>query len=276
MGKQNIIVNRSNMSFTSVNRLNVILKTPEFINKEIAIKMLSINFSWFNITALFGNQNISYLWNGVQFDITVKEGFYEIDDLSTYFATQMILNGHYLLNGDGNKVVYVSWSVNPTYYTTSFHVAAIPAVLPTGWSDPLGVITGTAYTPQLVIPTGTGELLGISAGTYPAAVSITDVFFDGDITPNASPVEVINIGCNLASNDLQNTNFIHSFVTSGKFGSRQHERFPEPSYYSITNTKEKFIELSFVDQENRALQIRDRGIHVELSIRDAPIPDRVG
>src|SRR6202034_1061508 len=77
----------------------------KFSRCEVALSETFLFYSWYNITAAFGNNTFSYGYptgnggdaNGyIFFTVVIPDGFYSIDDLSSYFVANQIFNGCYV------------------------------------------------------------------------------------------------------------------------------------------------------------------------------------
>ncbi len=90
MGKT-IILNTSNIVENS-NNTKLVYNFPSggyyFKNDMIALQSVYQFFSIFNITSDYGNNSFSYVWfDGVEYSITIPDGYYEISDLNSYFQS---------------------------------------------------------------------------------------------------------------------------------------------------------------------------------------------
>ena len=98
-----IVLNQSNVSkynnFTyEYNFINSGIDFPE--GSEMAIKQITIPYSWYNITASLGNNVLTYYLpnsSNVQigYSTTIPDGFYDTAELNTIMQSTMKTNGHY-------------------------------------------------------------------------------------------------------------------------------------------------------------------------------------
>jgi hypothetical protein len=99
----NLIINSSNVSNT-LNNLYVYnfikgsFEIPE--GAEIMLTSFQIPYSWYNISALYGNNkmtiNFPYLATTYTMNITFPDGFYTTTDINNYIQLQCLNNGLYL------------------------------------------------------------------------------------------------------------------------------------------------------------------------------------
>ena len=107
MGKT-IILTTANIEENS-NNTKLVYNFPSggytFKNDMIAVLSIYQYFSIFNITSDYGNNTFSYVWfDGIEYTITIPDGYYEISDLNSYFQSIMIANTHYMTNSAGQFI----------------------------------------------------------------------------------------------------------------------------------------------------------------------------
>src|SRR5271170_2320079 len=64
-------------------------------NFKCALESCSIWYSWFNISADYGNQSFRYNNGSTWKTITITPGLYALRDINTYIQAQMEINGDY-------------------------------------------------------------------------------------------------------------------------------------------------------------------------------------
>ena len=109
MGKT-IILTTANIEENS-NNTKLVYNFPSggytFKNDMIALQSVYQYFSIFNITSDYGNNTFSYSWfDGIEYTITIPDGYYEISDLNSYFQSIMIANTHYMTNSAGQFIYF--------------------------------------------------------------------------------------------------------------------------------------------------------------------------
>lgn len=206
---------------------------------RMTISQLSIPYSWYNITAAFGNNQFQYRFvdkAGVEHKhtVTIPNGHYDTTTLNAFLQYSMIKNGHYLVDQFGNYKYYLEFVWNLAYYRTQVNAYVLPNALPAGWTNPAGVISfvgAGAFTSFQLILTDTGrtnggsgsgagqrslfvffgfyELGQTSPPTYPISRSIpvngtlVDTSTLGELTPEVRIAHSVSITCNYVQNPLR-------------------------------------------------------------------------
>lgn len=245
---------------------------------KVAISNISLFYSWFNISAAFNNNFFQYTFtdNGgtTTYDVNITNGYYTIAQLNSFLQSVMIANGHYLVNGSGQFVYYLEILENATAYAIQLNAFAFPTALPVGFTNPSGVtFPAVASTPQFIIPplaTSTfTTLLGFAPATYPAAIQATTFSAISTTTPKTTPVENILVRCSLLNNQISNpSDVIYSFNAAGTaFGNLINAAPYQFLYLSVNDGYYSNIELQFVDQNYRAININDPSVVIQLAFK---------
>lgn len=259
---------------TKNNELRLKLPFPQTLaGKDVALGNLMIYYSWRNITAAFGNNTgVSYILNGTTYNITFPDGYYSVADISGYIQARMRDNGHYLVDSNGDTVYYISLVENAVYYAVTLTSTKIPAVLPSGWSNPAGLALNGA-TPYLNITNQLfGNLIGFAIGTYPAApIAGTATSLNSTLTPVISPVSTVNVCANLVNNYEYNTypDVIYSFNSTVEYGQQIIISPQNLFYFPVIGNKFSEIVVILKDQDNRDLGVLDVNMTVTLILRDS-------
>lgn len=253
-------------------------------NKEIAVSFISVPYSWRNVTAAQGNNTFSYDFpNGAGFDtvnVTVPDGFYEIDELSAYMQFVMKQNNHYLIDSSGLTpvdVYYASWRSNAIYYTTTFTLTPVPTAAQAAaasLAQPAGAtwaFPAAATTPVLNFANEEfNKLLGLTinyqAPTGGSAAVLTEQ--NGDLVPFISPTTSINIDCNMVNNTIQNNQTLFSFSPTVGYGSNIVYNTPYPLFYRLVDGGYSEITMTFRDQRGSLITIVDPDIQIGVVIQD--------
>jgi hypothetical protein len=249
--------------------------TTSFKNDQIALSNINIYFSWFNITTQYNNNFFQYIWTdgggGYTYDVLIPDGAYEISTLNAYFQFIMVQNGHYLVDDQKNFVYYAEIVLNPTFYAVEIKTYPLPTALPTGWTNPAGVMfPAVASTPQVIIPsTNIRTLLGFDAGTYPSAVQSTAYNVLSQNTPQVATVQSVIILCSLLNNSLTNPNtFLYSIAPSNtQFGQLISVAVPELIFTDIVSGSYDSFEITLVDQNYVPLVVKDNNLIIQLVVR---------
>ena len=271
-----IILNSTNIVPNSGNS-NFIYNFPaggtQFKNDEIALSNISMYYSWFNINqALYNNNVFNYIWLGTTYVVTIPDGNYQIKELNDYLQWVMIQNGHYLVDGGGNYVYYLELILNVSRYAVEFIASPIPTALPSGWSNPAGLVfPATATTPQIQILSTNNfyKIIGFNAGTYPTPTQSTIYSKLSDTAPQVSPINSIIMECNLINNNLAlPSKLLYSFtIQNVAFGDVLNISVPEFSWNDIADGFYDRIQIELKDQNLNSIQINDSQIVILLCIK---------
>ena len=276
MGKT-IILTTANIEENS-NNTKLVYNFPSggysFKNDMIAVLSIYQYFSIFNITSDYGNNSFSYVWfDGIEYTITIPDGYYEISDLNAYFQSIMIANTHYMTNSAGQFIYFLEFLVNTSRYAVQINSYPLDTtiqstnnyILPTGatWSVP-----ATSTLSQFNInTTGFGEVLGYEIGSYPdTQVGSSTISFLSSKAPQVTPYSSILVSCNLVNNRaVIPSNILTSYTPLGtSIGSLFTS---EPNYLQFADVEDgqyTQLVLEFRDQLSRPIVIRDPNMLITL------------
>jgi len=251
-------------------------------HSKIALASITMYNSTPNISALNNNNTFQYRWiTGVDYTVTMPDGFYEISDMNNFLHQTMLNNGHYLTEiSTNNAVWFLTMSVNTstykidllsfpminTVYTSALYTTPVPPSPIPPWSVP-----ATSTNPQFVIPnTLFTNVLGIAAGTYPAAQNNTLITTSSStFAPQVNPLSSYLVKCNLVNNPYGIPNsLIYSFPPSGSFGQ---QFVVAPNEYSFIDAQDGFynsMRIEITDQNDRPTVILDSNINILMVITD--------
>ena len=276
MGKT-IILTTANIKENS-NNTKLVYNFPSggysFKNDMIAVLSIYQYFSIFNITSDYGNNTFSYVWfDGVEYIITIPDGYYEISDLNSYFQSIMIANTHYMTNSAGQFIYFLEFIVNTSRYAVQINSYPLDTtiqstngyILPSGatWSVP----ATTTLSQFNVNTSGFGEVLGYEIGSYPdTQVGSSTLSFLISKAPQITPYSSILVSCNLVNNRaVIPSNILTSYTPLGtSIGSL----FTfEPNYLQFADVEDgqyTQLVLEFRDQLSRSIVIRDPNMLITL------------
>ena len=109
-------------------------------SSRITVTNFSVPFSWFNITAAYGNNTFNLVWydgaGTTTYAITIPDGFYSLSVLNSYLQWWCLQHGLYLVNPSGQNVFYVEFVTNKTIYRDQINCYQLPTTVgaPVGWS----------------------------------------------------------------------------------------------------------------------------------------------
>lgn len=243
-----------------------------FNDKELAVAGVMMYYSWPNIhSSKYSNNTFSYKWiDGSTNTVTLPDGFYDASSLNAYLQSVMVTNGHYLEDDSGNYVYYLEILENSVYYAIEIVCYAVPAALPTNWTNPgAWAFTGAAVTPQFVFSGNFCDVIGFTAGTYPTVTQTTDYSTTSDNTPQITPVSSVLMSCDIVDNVYASPNsIIYAFSPDVSYGSMIKVQPSEFSWIDIQSGAHSSVTIEFLDQAYRRIPIKDKNIVVILAVRD--------
>ena len=274
---ETIILTTANIEENS-NNTKLVYNFPRggytYKNDMIAVLSIYQYFSIFNITSDYGNNTFSYVWfYGIEYTITIPDGYYEISDLNAYFQSIMIANTHYMTNSAGQFIYFLEFIVNTSRYAVQINSYPLDTsiqssngyILPSGatWSVP-----ATSTLSQFNVNTsGFGEVLGYEIGSYPTSqVGSSTLSFLSSKAPQITPYSSVLVSCNLVNNRaVIPSNILTSYTPLGNsIGSL----FTfEPNYLQFADVEDgqyTQLVLEFRDQLSRSIVIRDPNMLITL------------
>ena len=167
INKSNVVNNGKNSRF----RYQFSQTMSIGLGDQISLVSAEIPYSNFNIMSQFANNQFSYNHPaGGSWNVIFPDGFYTIEAMNYYLQQVMILNGHYLVNGDGDIVYYLKLSTNQNRYKIQLDCFVVPSTLPTTWTNPasfnLTLYGGKTF--NFIFSSGQKfqQLLGFTDGNY--------------------------------------------------------------------------------------------------------------
>lgn len=272
LNSDNLVSNNFNNTY----RYNFPQGAVKFKDTKVALKKLTIYYSWDNITQAYNNNTFDIIWpigaGTSTYSITVTDGFYDIPTLNSYMQQFFITNGLYLINASGDYVYYAEFVTNSTYYSIQFNAYPIPTALPAGWSQPSNWpgYPAVGYTPQLVVSANAfRSITGINAGTYPSPQQTTNFSKLSDVTPQVSVVQSVLVTCNLLNNRyaLPNTVLDSFSPANAAFGTVIDYQPPEHTYVDVGDGNYPYFEVIFYDQNFNQFTINDTNLVIILVMR---------
>jgi len=195
-----IILNKTNIVNNGKN--NVLEydfpSSVQFKDTYIAVKSVSMYYSWYNISQSLGNNTFSYTWysgSGTETThvIVIPDGMYEVTNINTFLQSKMIENGHYLIDNTNNKnIFFLELIVNPTRYAVQINtyqfkylnnaaVVSAGYVLPSnfnhGDSGAFPSSTAHYFNPKISMASKFNDIVGYSS-TF-----VSDLNINGGYTP---------------------------------------------------------------------------------------------
>ena len=206
------------------------LKNP---NKNIALANLSIYYTWKNVKSDYNNNKFKIsapTWNDT-FD--VPDGSYSIAALQSYF--EYIIKKHETIANISPVLIYVNEINNRIVFKIK-----------------------SGYKLELLSKERM-RLLGNLSDTI-------DGDKNSELVPKLESVDLVLVHCNLVNNSYQQASkVLFTFVPNKKYGQLVTVSPETLIMLKTVNTAFSFIEIWFMDQDNRPLEIED-SVNISLII----------
>ena len=294
-----IVLNTNNVVQDGTNN-SLVYNFPNsvsFPHHEIAVQSIDMYYSWTNINSspLMNNKFRYYFPTNVlgvynTYNVTLPDGLYQISDINAYLQSQMIANGTYLIDNNGQNVYYIELVLNPTQYSVQLNLFPIPTSLPTGWSLPSNYQAGGLPLP----PTIAGFSVQPSSGTsnfyqiigFPSNFNITPVasltisFTSSqyNLSPEVQPNPCLFLSVTGIANKyaIPNT-IIFSIAPNVSFGALINIQPPQFSWNTLLGGTYNQFKVQFLGSDYKPIKLLDPNITIVLVIRDteAEIPSEV-
>ena len=250
-------------------------------NTECMVSSAQIPYSIFNITTAYNNNRFrlsfptgSLATSYTDFNITIPDGFYTIDDFNSYLQQYAITNGLYLINNNGDNVYYTpAFYLNTVSYAVQMLLYTVPRSLPSGWTQPSNWIGYSTFssdrTPHVhILATSKfGDYIGFNTGVYPTpTLRTTDYSVLSNKTPIGSYVNSIIIHCSLINNPVVSpSDIIDAFqIVDTKFGSNINYQPSVEKYVRLTKGSYNSMIITLTDQNNNPINLLDNNILITL------------
>lgn len=280
-----LVINNSNVVNTNTNAtyeykfIGGGFSVPD--GMECMVSSAQIPYSIFNITEAYNNNRfrLSFPTGALSttytdFNITIPDGFYTIDDFNSYMQQYAISNGLYLINNVGENVYYTpAFYVNAVSYAVQMLLYTVPRSLPSGWSQPsnwIGYSTWTTdRTPHVhILATSRfGDFIGFTTGIYPTPIlRTTNYSVLSNKTPIGSYVNSIIIHSSLVNNPVVSpSDIIDAFqIVDTKFGSNINYQPSVEKFVRLTKGTYNSMIIYLTDQNNNPLTLLDNNLLITL------------
>lgn len=255
-----------------------------FKNNSIVIDGANLFYSWYNISAKYGNNQLQYKWldaSGLSTNthtINIPDGFYTVSSLNAYIQSVFVTNKHYLVNSITNKNIFLLEILeNSTFYSIQMNAYTITQAYLTSqsWTIPSGatwtISSLITFMPQFIINQNAfRDLIGFSAGNYPANGVNTGVTYSSlsTVCPQLSPVNSLIVRCNLVSSDYSiPTDVLTSFHINANWGEVISFNPSNANPIKIRDGIYERIEVTICDQDFKDISIIDPSMVIRLLIQ---------
>lgn len=272
-----------------------------FNNCEISLTKATLYYSWYNISAKLGNNQISYqIPNGDPIvNLTLPDGVYQITDINDFIHADMQRRLYYFKpkSPGGPSSVHPVYPINVvsdpiTYRVTLQFLPLYPPPNPTyqsGTDDPdyvwaLKESEVSTSTPQVTIPnvspvanaggssntqSSMSRVLGFAPGVYPTPNDGSILNVTGTFTPTITLQNLIMFSCNVA-NDTTMVNYaqvIGQYIPLGKSGELMLFEDQNPSWHPVNDNLYNYLEVWVHDEHLYPIEVLDPVFTVSCQIR---------
>lgn len=287
-----VILNQNNIvpnSGNSIFEYNFPLGGISFKNELIAVQQISLYQSVFNITQANNNNKFAYQWvDGTITQVTIPDGYYELEDIMAYFRDVMTSNTHYLIGGT-TYYYLLEIVVNVSKYADQINSFQISTTIATDntWTLPPGatwVLPTNPICPIFIVQDNNfQQIIGYNAGNYPTGVisgmppaqiqtpqyDSTQSFLSSS-APQIIPQPSYLCLCSLVNNRLSiPSQLIYSLTpSSSAFGTIYSIQIADLAFNKIEDGNYVNFRFTFVDQLGNTIAFQDPNILILLIIKN--------
>ena len=280
-----LTLNSTNVSNTNTNttfKYNFINGGFTCKDYEMCVSSVTLPYSFYNVSSFYSNKTFSLIFptaaTTVQYDITLPDGFYTVNDINSYIQQVCVSNGAYLIDSSGNYVYFVQLVYNIAYYSVQLLTFLVPNAIGTYTRPSSGIysstgtgLPSTASTPQLVLASSGSikSIIGFAAGTFPPTTQTSSWNTSSTLTPVGSTVNSIIMQCSLVHNACTTpSDILDSMpIKDTSFGSNITYDPSFEKFISISDGTFNSFTFSFRDQSLNEIYARDPNVSITLIIR---------
>ena len=217
-------------------------------NWELSLIAANLWYSYFNITAAYGNNLLRYYNGTVWKTITIPDGAYQLTQINTYFQQQMQANGD-----------YTTGSPNVYYITLAPDYSTLKTALTISNSYQLDLTAGSINV-----------LLGFNAAIYTTSQ-------EGQQQVNiTNGVNSLLIHCNAIEGSYSNfsgSDIIYSFLPQTPPGSNINLNMGSSRIYLPIKYKDQIaqIRMYITDQNNNSINLEGQPVSYTIHLRRSKI-----
>ena len=294
-----LVFNQSNIVNDGQNN-KLVYKFPNSVvlkDKYVAVSSISMFYSWFNITAAFTNNTITYTWTSgavtTTYNIIFADGLYEIAELNNYCQYVMIQNGTYWITATGSNVYPFEILVNPTRYAIQLNTYLVPIALPVGATVP-GNFAGwpnVTQNPVITFPAAFNIIVGYPTGfvsnanlnnayvppspptastNYAAKTAAGTLSYISNVAPQVQPNNTVLLSLSNINNPYsQPSSIIYSLNPAVAVGQQIYQTPPNFMWNRLIDGTYNEMRLTFLGNNLQPLPIADPNMTILLTIRSA-------
>lgn len=253
-----------------------------FSKSEVCMAYSTMYKSWNNIDPIFTNNTYQLRWcNNEVKTVTMPAGIYSISDINAFLLSFCQSVGWYLVDAAGDPVYYLSWELNPLYYSVGLVAVPVPTeaqAIAANLSKPPSntwAWQGSAISPQAVISEGSydsdnfGSIVGFAAGSFPVDRTISTNTLS-TFAPTVSPVASVFVNSNFVNNTMSRfPNLLYSISVSDAKAGETIVMNPQEFMWltAIEGGTFSTAKIWLTDQKGRSLRLRDLSVNLMLLFR---------
>ena len=112
------------LSHDFTTKFNKPIKLSYDMKHEVAVRLIKMTYSWYNISQSFGNNQIKYSHNnGTDWEtITFVDGMYSYDDIDDYIKKYMKSKGHLVKGTKDSEESEIEYGVNLYFVLSTYRI----------------------------------------------------------------------------------------------------------------------------------------------------------
>ena len=291
-----IVLNSTNIVNDGLNN-KLIYRFPNsvvFKDKYVAVSSISMYYSWYNITSVYGNNTFTYTWtSGVTtttYTITIPDGLWDITAINNYIQYVSITNGTYWTISGTNYYPF-ELIVNANRYAIQLNTYYTPTSLPTSATIPSNFVgwPTTAFNSIVTFPSAFNAIVGYTAGfasannvggattfgtasastNYASKNSSNTISYLSNTTPQVQPNSSILFSLSNINNPYtQPSSIIYSLNSNVGVGELISEKPPNFMWNRLIDGTYSELRLTFLGPSLLPVTLYDPNMTILLTIRD--------
>jgi hypothetical protein len=234
-------------------------------------------YSWFNISALLGNNTFTYTWTvGITtttYTVIIPDGLYEISTINAYLQYNLIDNKAYLINASSQNVYYVEFLVNTSTYKIVINTFPVPTTLPAGYTAPAGFLGYPTTTRKQVVtlPANFNKIMGFIPNYATTAESglTTNQTYSSTVAPQVQPNPSILLSLSNIDNKYSNpTSIFYSIAPTVAIGALITERPANFIWNTLIKGTYNQLRMTILGANLQPIKIQDPAMTIILAIKE--------
>lgn len=253
-------------------------------NSKLSIESFHMYNSFFNITAEYNNNQLSYKWiDGTVYNMVIPDGYYEVSDLDYFVKQECIKYNLYVYNSDKTEMLFFhKFETNINSYSNRIGIEYFPDRvsflnlgfhLPDNASWTTWLNTGNNWNQKYLIQLDIKNLnsyFGMKTSLFPRASDMSVVknyYYNSDTVPQLLKVNSLNIMCNLINSPYnQESSFLTNVRINNSFGNMISLNASLDTKYTIKEGSYSSFIITLYDEDFKPLKILDPNMSINLII----------